>query len=57
MYDADGPKVARTVYEILFQKDHLDLDDVPYALDEAVQSLRSSGVENSRWALFMHMGG
>jgi hypothetical protein len=57
MYDADGPKVARTVYDILFQKDHFDLDDVPYALDEAVQSLRSSGVESSRWALFMHMGG
>jgi hypothetical protein len=55
--DADGPKVAHTVYDTLFKKDHLDLDDVPYAIDDAVQNLRSTGVESSRWALFMHMGG
>jgi CHAT domain-containing protein len=57
MHDEDGPKVARRVYEALFERDSLDLDDIPYALDEAVQALRHAGVPASRWALFMHMGG
>jgi hypothetical protein len=55
--DADGPEVARIVYEELFRKDYLDLDDVAYALDDAVRALRTSGVDSSRWALFMHTGG
>jgi hypothetical protein len=57
MHDADGPKVARAVYEALFRSEAFDLDDVPYALDEAVQELRKVGVPAQRWALFMHMGG
>jgi hypothetical protein len=57
MHDEDGPKVARAFYEALFQSEALDLDDVPYALDEAVQALRKAGVPAQRWALFMHMGG
>jgi hypothetical protein len=57
MHDEDGPKVADRLYEVLFEKDTLDLDDVAYALDEAVQVLRRAGVPASRWALFMHMGG
>jgi hypothetical protein len=57
MHDADGPDVARRVYEALFQHDSLNLDDVPYALDEAVESLRKAGVSPARWAPFMHMGG
>jgi hypothetical protein len=57
MHDADGPNVASRVYEALFRKDHLDLDDIPYALDEALESLRKAGVPAARWALFMHMGG
>jgi hypothetical protein len=56
MCDADGPKVANAVYHALFESDYLDLDDIPYALDSAVEALRRSGVEASRWALFMHMG-
>jgi hypothetical protein len=44
------------MYEALFRKDHLDLDDIPYALDEAVESLIKAVVPAARWAFFMHMG-
>jgi hypothetical protein len=57
MSDEDGPQLARRVYEVLFERDQLDLDDIPYALDAAVQALRSAGVPARRWVLFMHMGG
>jgi hypothetical protein len=56
MHDQDGPLVAKRVYECLFKNDNLDLDDVPYALDEAVRDLRDSGVPAERWALYVHMG-
>jgi hypothetical protein len=57
MSDEDGPKVARSMYERLFAKGQLDLDDIPYALDDAVRTLRDSGVPAERWAPYMHMGG
>jgi hypothetical protein len=57
MHDEDGPKVARAFYEALFQSESFELDDVPYALDEAVRALRTAGVPAHRWALFMHIGG
>jgi hypothetical protein len=57
MHDEDGPKVARSFYEALFRREVFDLDDVPYALDEAIHVLRMTGVPAQRWALFMHMGG
>jgi hypothetical protein len=57
MHDEDGPRVARTFYESLFRSETFDLDDVPYALDEAVQVLRKAGVPAQRWSLFMHTGG
>jgi hypothetical protein len=57
MNDEDGPAVAREVYQTLFEKETLDLDDIPYALDDAVCMLREAGVPASRWALFVHMGG
>jgi hypothetical protein len=57
MSDEDGPRLARRFYEVLFDRQQLDLDDIPYALDAAVQALRSAGVPARRWALFMHMGG
>jgi hypothetical protein len=57
MNDDDGPVFARRLYESLFERDQLDLDDIPYAVDEAVRALRASGVPASRWALFVHMGG
>jgi hypothetical protein len=57
MHDKDGPQVARHFYEHLLQTDDLDLNDIPYALDDAVRMLRDTGVPASRWALFVHMGG
>jgi hypothetical protein len=57
MHDEDGPKLARWFYEALFRQEALSLDDIAYALDEAVQDLRNQGVPAQRWALFMHMGG
>jgi hypothetical protein len=57
MSDEDGPQLARHFYEVLFEREQIDLDDIPYALDAAVQALRSAGVPARRWALFMHMGG
>jgi hypothetical protein len=56
MSDEDGPRLARRFYEVLFEREQLELDDIPYALDAAVQALRSAGVPARRWALFMHMG-
>jgi hypothetical protein len=56
MYDQDGPEVAATVYKELSSKDKLELDDIPYALDAAVQRLKSGGAPPSRWATFLHMG-
>jgi hypothetical protein len=57
MHDRDGPEVACHFYDRLLQTDHSDLDDIPYALDEAVSMLRIAGVPASRWASFVHMGG
>jgi hypothetical protein len=57
MSDVDGPLVARWVYEnLILDKDTFDLEDIPYALDAAVQKLRARGVSAKRWATFMHMG-
>jgi hypothetical protein len=57
MSDEDGPRLARRFYEVLSEREQLDLDDIPHALDAAVKALRSGGVPARRWALFMHMGG
>jgi hypothetical protein len=57
MEDVDGPMVASWVYDAIFREQGLDLDDIPYALDEAVCRLRGEGVPASRWAAFVHMGG
>ena len=56
--DADGPVIARTGYEALFSggSEHLDPDDVPYALDDAVQQLRKMHPDPSRWAPYIHIG-
>lgn len=58
MDDLDGPVVARTVYEELFQGGPkvLDLDVIPYALDLAVWKLRAKGLAASRWAPYVHFG-
>lgn len=58
MEDADGPMIAKYVYEGLFKggTQQLDPDDVPYALDAAVQRLRQVQSAPSRWAQFVHLG-
>ena len=57
MYDCDGPMMAQWFYEALLQKEVIDLDDIPYALDVAVQKLRKTDAQANRWATYMHMGG
>jgi hypothetical protein len=58
MGDVDGPVVARKVYVELFGGDSefLEPDDIPYALDAAVSSLRERGLHPSRWAPYVHLG-
>jgi hypothetical protein len=56
MNDADGPRMAQWFYEALLEKEVIELDDIPYALDSAVQYLRQSGAPASRWATYMHWG-
>jgi hypothetical protein len=56
MRDQDGPQVAKRFYERLFAKEDIVLDDIPYALDYAVEELRETGVIPERWATFIHMG-
>jgi hypothetical protein len=60
MGDMDGPVIAESIYSTLFrddqQSEYLDPDDIPYALDEAVQKLRRSDLDPSFWATYIHMG-
>jgi hypothetical protein len=56
MQDEDGPVVAERVYAALCRNDGLDPNDIPYALDEAVQELRKLGLPVLRWAPFVHIG-
>jgi hypothetical protein len=59
MRDDDGPKVAEVFYDQLFKNERLDLDDIPYALDEAIRPLRGDDSPSPAegWAAFVHMGG
>lgn len=56
MYDKDGPRVAQWFYKALLKKEMIDLHDIPYALDEAVQKLRATGAGPDRWATYIHTG-
>jgi hypothetical protein len=56
MGDEDGPQVAKFLYEKLFSKGQISLDDIPYALDYAVGKLKGNGVPPERWATFIQMG-
>ena len=56
MYDDDGPLVAQWFYEALLDNEIIDLNDIPYAFDTAMQKLRKSGASASRWATYIHMG-
>lgn len=57
MHDVDGPLITEWFYKALLERDVITLDDIPYALDEAVTRLRESNVSVARWATFMHIGG
>jgi hypothetical protein len=56
MRDEDGPFIAKHFYGRLFAGGSIDLNTVPYALDEAVSALRVSGAAPERWATFVHVG-
>jgi hypothetical protein len=58
MGDIDGPIVAMKVHGALLggKGDGLDMDAVPYALDQATRSLRELGLPPSRWAPYVHLG-
>jgi hypothetical protein len=58
MEDVDGPMIAASVYGDLFngEKEHIDPDDVAYALDAAVQLLRHIHPDPARWAPYIHIG-
>jgi hypothetical protein len=56
MNDIDGPFMAERIYRRIFRDGILDLSAVPYALDDAVQALRNSGVPADRWATYVHFG-
>jgi hypothetical protein len=56
MRDDDGPFITKRFYETLFTAETIDVDDIAYALDEAVGALRKSGAAPERWATFIHLG-
>jgi hypothetical protein len=57
MNDADGPQISAWFYHKLFQcRGRVDLEDIPYALDDAVCRLRKQGVPIDRWSTFIHIG-
>jgi hypothetical protein len=56
MDDLDGPFMAKRIYAQIFKEGQLDLDAVPFAVDDAVRQLRESGVAASRWATYVHYG-
>jgi hypothetical protein len=56
MGDADGPFIAKRFYDKLLETGAMNVDSVPYALDDAVTALRLRGAKPERWATFVHMG-
>jgi hypothetical protein len=56
MHDDDGPRIAQHFYAKLLSKQTIELDDIPYALDDAVCTLRMQGASLERWATFAHFG-
>jgi hypothetical protein len=56
MDDVDGPFVATHFYQHILSRDLIRPDDIPYALELAVQELRNTGAGPHRWATFIHLG-
>jgi hypothetical protein len=60
MSNSLGPIITESIYSSVFspkkQSEFMNPDDVPYALDEAVQKLRATGLDPSLWATYIHIG-
>lgn len=58
MGDVDGPTIAEAFYQELTKNATFDMDDIPYALDFAVERFRSLDrhLGPHRWAPFIHIG-
>lgn len=57
MKDVDRPRVAAAVYKEFMESELLDVNSIPYALDDAVQSLRRMGAPPHRWVPYIiHVG-
>jgi hypothetical protein len=58
MDDVDGPRIAQRVYHELFagNSEIIDPSVVPYALADAVATLRNEGMSPTRWAPYVHHG-
>ena len=56
MADEDGPEVAGTFYEEIFNDLPVRSDSAAYALHYALKKLRMRRVPPSRWATFIHIG-
>ena len=58
MNDSDGPVVAQHFYQELFKpkNEHINPDDVAYALHNAVQELKARKLPPSRWVTYVHIG-
>lgn len=69
MEDEDGPRVARAIYEAIFNPDHeiesddpteqiwnIHLETVPRALEKVAEDMRAEGLPASRWAQYIHYG-
>jgi hypothetical protein len=56
MPDRHGPRVAYKFYESLFSRRSFSLQDVSYALEDAICDLRKLGVPPIEWGVFIHVG-
>ena len=56
MVDDVGPMITKWIYRGLFKGEELDLLDVPYVLDRAVEKLSEEGSPSYEWATFVHIG-
>jgi hypothetical protein len=58
MEDVDGPRIAKSLYEEVFNgdSDYINPDDIAYALDAAVRHLRYDEKDPRRWAPYIHLG-
>lgn len=58
MHDEDGPHIAESIYKALFKNGvlNMDPDEIPFALDLALQQLREKKIEAIRWAPYIHIG-